>query len=102
MKGQDHRYERPLIEPDNMLTGGFQTGRYDASPREATGRSAARWSLVFAVLWLGGLASLPAIAMGGLALASGDIGTRSRRLAAAGTVLGVLGLVAGLALAFTL
>lgn len=47
MTRRDETYERPLIEPDNMLTGGFQSGRFDAAPNVSTGRSAARWGLAW-------------------------------------------------------
>jgi hypothetical protein len=91
-------YDRPIIEPDNMMTGGFQTGSYDAAPRTSTGRMAAWASLAFAVVWVGGLGSMVAIAAAGLALASGDIGVGPRRAALAGLVLGIVGLVAGVVL----
>ncbi len=92
------RYDRPLVEPDNFMTGGFQTGRFDASPRTSTGRSAARWALAFAVLWIAGIGSLVAIPLAALALASGPIGSAHRRIAVAAVALGTVGLVAAVAL----
>ncbi|MGK2947635.1 MAG: hypothetical protein ACSLFP_03615 [Acidimicrobiales bacterium] len=86
-------YERPMVEPDNLMTGGFQSGRYDAAPQVRTGRTAARRSLILSVLWLGGVGSLVALPMAVLALGSGDIGTAHRRMAQAGAVLGAIGLV---------
>lgn len=95
----DDSYDRPLIEPDNMLTGGFQTGRFDATPNTVTGRSAARWALVLAVLWIWGVGSLIALALSLLALSSGDVGTRHRVMAIAALGIGAVGLVATVALA---
>jgi len=94
-------YERPLVEPDSRMLGGFQTGRYDASPNVTTGRAAARWSVALAVIWLFGLASLVAVGAAILALASGEIDPRHRRLAWIGLVLGAVGFIAGMALAAT-
>lgn len=95
MVGDDRStYERPLVEPDNRMTGGFQSGRFDASPQASTGRSAARWSLLLGALWIAGLGSLVALLLSVLALASGDIGTAHRRMAMAGAVLAVAGLAA--------
>lgn len=90
----DRGYERPLVEPDNLMTGGFQSGRFDASPRTSTGRSSAVWALVFAVLWIFGVGSLVAIGMAVLALSSGDIGAKHRRMAQAAILLSGLGLFA--------
>lgn len=96
--GHDDPYDRPLVEPDNMFTGGFQTGRFHAGPDAMSGRSAARWSLGFAVLWIGGVGSLVAVALSVLALSSGDVGVGHRRVAAAGLVLGIVGLAAAVLL----
>lgn len=93
MGRSDETYERPLIEPENLMTGGFQTGRFDAAPNAAGGRSAARWSIALAVLWIGGIGSVAAIALAVLALASGDIGPAHRRAAFASLVLGAVGVV---------
>ena len=95
----DRAYERPLIEPENLMTGGFQTGTYDAAPRVEAGESAALWSLVFAVLWIGGFGSLIAVPMALLALSSGDIDPRRRRMAVAALVLAGAGLVGAAAIA---
>ncbi|HAS12872.1 MAG TPA: hypothetical protein DCS55_20545 [Acidimicrobiaceae bacterium] len=90
-----------MVEPENLMTGGFQTGRFDASPRPQTGRSSARWALAFAVLWVAGIGSLVAIALAILARASGDIGHGHRRIATAALVLGVAGFAAAVALFFS-
>ncbi|MFP5578873.1 MAG: hypothetical protein ACLGIZ_11665 [Acidimicrobiia bacterium] len=95
---RDESYDRPLVEPDNMLTGGFQTGRFDAGPNPMTGRSAARWALFLAVLWLGGIGSLVALGLGALSLSSGDVGSRHKAMAIAALVLAVVGLIATFAL----
>ena len=58
-------YDRPVVEPDNLMTGGFQTGRFDASPKAGTGRSASRWAMAFAVLWVFGIGSRVAIPLAG-------------------------------------
>lgn len=92
-------YERPLVESDSRVHGGFQSGRYDASPNVATGRVAARWSVALAVIWGFGLASLVAVGAAILALASGEIDSRHRRLAWIGLVLGVAGVIAGMTMA---
>jgi hypothetical protein len=97
----DRAYERPLIEPENLMTGGFQSGTYDASPRAEAGESAALWSLVFAVLWIGGFGSLIAVPMALLALSSGDIDPRRRRMALAALVLAAAGLAGSAALAWS-
>lgn len=94
----DSSYDRPMIEPDNLMTGGFQSGRFDASPQVATGRSASRWALALAVLWVGGVGSLVAIPLAVLGLASGDTGRAHRRMAVAALALGVAGLGAAVAL----
>jgi len=89
----DGGYERPTIEPDNLMTGGFQTGRFDAAPRVSSGRTSAVVGLVLAVVWIFGVGSLVAICCAGLALASGDIGARYRAIAFVALALGVVGLV---------
>jgi hypothetical protein len=96
----DRPYERPLIEAENLMTGGFQTGTYDAAPRVKTGESAALWSLVFGVLWIGGIGSLIAVPMALLALSSGDIDPRRRRMAVAALALAAAGVVGGAVIAW--
>jgi hypothetical protein len=91
------KYERPVVEPDNLMTGGFQTGRFDATPQVSTGRTCAVMGLVLAVVWILGVGSLAAICCAVVALASGDIGPRYRAAAFAALGLGLAGLVAAVA-----